>query len=215
MSMDLLEGHAKGVKDYGLERLIMLSDGVFAIAITLLALEIRPPEKWDFTFIGLIEADAGELIAYVSSFFLIAIYWASHRRTFQRFRRSDGVLTAINFVLLGLITLMPFANRVLAEARLQGDTFMMYMGLVTAVGVSNAALWGYAAFIGDILHEKLSLALKITILLVLLLVPSTMAAAGLMASNPKNWWVVLLLIGFSLSIAFVRRRMEPKKPGKA
>ncbi len=215
MSMDLLEGHAKGVKDYGLERLIMLSDGVFAIAITLLALEIRPPEKWDFTLRGLIQADAGELIAYVSSFFLIAIYWASHRRTFERFRRSDGILTAINFVLLGLVTLMPFANRVLAEARLQGDTFMMYMGLVTGVGVSNAALWGYAAFVGDILKEKLGLGLKVTILLVLLLVPSTMAAAGLMASNPKNWWVVLLLVAFSFSIAFIRRRMEPKKPRKA
>src|SRR5262245_51146299 len=98
--MDMLEGETP-VRDYNLERLLMLTDGVFAIAITLLAIELRPPANWDGTFIGLVHAMGVEFFAYVMSFFFVAIYWASHRRTYRRFRRADGVLTTLNFIMLG------------------------------------------------------------------------------------------------------------------
>jgi uncharacterized membrane protein len=192
MTMDLLEGHAKGVKDYGLERLIMLSDGVFAIAITLLALEIRPPEGWDRTFNGLLGGMWRELLAFTMSFATIAIYWASHRRTFQRFRRSDAGLTAINFVLLGLITLLPFASRLIAEGGPRGEPFMIYLGFIAAIGLANALLWGWAAFVAGVIDAHTPMGVKIVVMLILLLVPTMMTAAGLVAGDPTKWWVLVL-----------------------
>lgn len=207
MSMDMLEEGEKGLKDYGLERLIMLSDGVFAIAMTLLALEIRIPEHWDRTFVGLINGMWRELFAYVISVLVVAVYWASHRRTFQRFRRSDGGLTAINFLILGLVTLLPFGSRMIAEAGPHGDPYVIYLGLITAIGFANAMLWGYAAFIGDILREKLPLGLRLVILLILLVVPTAMGGAGMMMYNPDNWWMMVGAAIFSAGIMSVRRRL--------
>jgi len=207
MSMDMMEAGEKGLKDYGLERLIMLSDGVFAIAMTLLALEIRLPGGWDRTVAGLINGLWRELFAYVISFLVIAVYWASHRRTFGRFRRSDGGLTAINFLVLGLVTLLPFGSRMIAEAGPHGEPYVIYLGLITAIGFANALLWGYAAFVGDILKQKLPLGLRVIILLILLIVPTAMGGAGMMMYDPRNWWVMLIAAGFSAVIMSIRRRL--------
>lgn len=207
MSMEMLEGKGEGMKDYGLERLIMLSDGVFAIAITLLAIELHLPEHWDRTIVGLVNTMWRELFAYVISFLVIAVYWASHRRTFSRFRRSDGGLTAINFLILGLVTLLPFGSKLIAEGGPTGEPYLIYLALITAIGAANALLWGYAAFVGDILREKLPLGLRVVVLLILLIVPTAMGGAGMMMHDPKNWWVMLLAAGFSFVIVGVRRRL--------
>lgn len=206
MSMDMIKGES-GVKDYGLERLIMLSDGVFAIAITLLAIELHLPEHWDRTLVGLINTMWREFFGYIISFLVIAVYWASHRRTFSRFRRSDGGLTAINFLILGLVTLLPFGSKLIAEGGPTGEPYLIYLGLITAIGFANALLWGYAAFLGDILKEKLPFGLRIVVLLILLIVPTAMGGAGMMMHDPKNWWVMLLAAGFSFAIISVRRRL--------
>lgn len=207
MSMDLLEGHAKGVKDYGLERLIMLSDGVFAIAITLLALEIRPPENWDRTFAGLVGGAWRELLAYAMSFFTIAIYWATHRRTFQRFHRSDAGLTAINFMLLALITLLPFASRLIAEGGPRGEPLLIYFCTVAAIGVVSALLFAWAAFFAKVVDPRMTFGLKILIFLILLIMPTMMTAAGFALTNPRLWWTVPLAGLFAATLAFLRRRL--------
>ena len=204
MSMDMLDGKAEGLRDYGLERLIMLSDGVFAIAMTLLALEIRPPEGWDRTAIGLLNGMWRELLAYGISFMVIAVNWASHRRTFSRFTRSNAGLTAINLVLLAMITLLPFGSRLLAEGGPRGEPFMIYMGLITAIGTLNALLWAWAAFFTHIVDPKMPFALRLTVLLIL---PTMMAGAGVMANDPRNWWMMAVAGGISAVALTVRRRL--------
>ena len=206
MSMDMLKGESD-VKDYGLERLIMLSDGVFAIAITLLAIELHLPEHWDRTAAGLLHGMWRDFFAYMTSFLVIAVYWASHRRTFGRFRRSSAGLTAINFVVLGLVTLLPFGSKMIAEGGPTGEPYLLYLGLISAIGFANALLWGYAAFVGDILREKLPLGLRLIILLILLIVPTAMGGAGMMMHDPANWWMMLGAAGFSAVIIFIRRRL--------
>lgn len=210
MSMDMLEDKAGGVKDYGLERLIMLSDGVFAIAITLLAIELHLPEHWDRTAVGLINAMWREFFAYIISFLVIAVYWASHRRTFSRFRRSDGGLTAINFLILGLITLLPFGSKLIAEGGPTGEPYLLYLGLITAIGAANALLWGWAAFFTRIVDPKMPFGLRLVILLILLVVPTVMGGAGMMAHDPRNWWIMLLAAAFSFVIIGIRRRLGRK-----
>src|SRR5205814_10283105 len=83
-----------------LERLIFLSDGVFAIAITLLVLEINVPEipsalqnaQLSGTLLGLWRPIA----TYALSFIIVSIYWMTHQRYFSYIKRSDPVLIWLN-----------------------------------------------------------------------------------------------------------------------
>ena len=197
------EAHAR---DYNLERLIFLSDGVFAIAITLLAIELHPPEGWDGTVAGLINGTYRQFIAFGISFLFIAIYWASHRRTYQRFRRADGLLTALNFVVLALITLTPFFTSLIAERGPQGQPLLIYMGLVVGVGLASALQWGYAAFVGrDILSTPMGFPLKLLIFLILLIVPAAMALMGIVASRPEYAWLYAVMVVLIGAVLWLRR----------
>jgi uncharacterized membrane protein len=209
----MADGEAKA-RDYNLERLIFLSDGVFAIAITLLAIELHPPDGWDGTLVGLINGTFRQFIAFGISFLFIAIYWASHRRTYQRFQRADGMLTALNFVVLALITLTPFFTRLIAEHGPQGEPLLIYMGLVVAVGVASALQWGYAAFVGrDILSSPMGFPLKLLIFLILLIVPAAMALMGLVASRPEYVWLYAVMIVLVAGVIWLRRVVGRKHDG--
>jgi hypothetical protein len=102
-------------RDYALDRLIMLSDGGFAIAMALMALEVRPEGNWVHTLPGLLDAISTPLQWFFWSFFGTAIFWTVHRRLFGRVTRSTSVLSALNIFLLGQITLIPVATRRVGE----------------------------------------------------------------------------------------------------
>jgi uncharacterized membrane protein len=133
-----------------LHRLVLFSDAVFAIAITLLAIEIHPPHHWNgirdlFAQMGV------KLWAYAISFAVVGIYWISHRRIFQRLRSANVVLDVLNFIVLGLVALLPLGTELLWEQR-AGQAFPVYVGLVALIGLAIALLWAYAAFVGKLAH---------------------------------------------------------------
>lgn len=201
----MADGEAKE-RDYNLERLIFLSDGVFAIAITLLAIELHPPEGWDGTLVGLINGTYRQFVAFGISFLFIAIYWASHRRTYQRFQRADGMLTALNFIVLALITLVPFFTSLIAEHGPKGEPLTIYMGVVAAIGLTSALTWGYAAFLGrDILSTPMGVPLKLLIFLILLIVPTAMSLMGVMASRPEFSWMYAVMAVLVAGVIWLRR----------
>jgi uncharacterized membrane protein len=101
---------------WGTGRVEAFSDGVFAIAITLLVLEIKvDPSAFDH----LARALAHEwpaYLAYVTSFLTVGGVWLSHHALFSRLRYVDAVLLRINLVLLLVVSFLPFPTGVLAEA---------------------------------------------------------------------------------------------------
>ncbi len=132
-----------------LHRLILFSDAVFAIAITLLAIEIHPPEGWHGDVGSFFHLMANKLIAYAVSFAAIGVLWISHRRTYSRLRKADGVLDVLNFLMLGLVALLPLGTELLWEANSMG-ALVIYVGLVAGVGIAQGLAWGYAAFVGKL-----------------------------------------------------------------
>src|SRR6185295_5337975 len=100
------EGLEAHVRRHAYDRLLMLSDGIFAIAITLAALEIQVPHG-HASLAALARAMARPIIAYLLSFVIIGIFWVSHRNLFARVRRVDTPLTVLNLILLGLVALLP------------------------------------------------------------------------------------------------------------
>lgn len=96
-------------------RLIALSDGIFAIAMTLLVLNVSVPDGLDHAdFAHTLRQVWPHIGAYALSFAVIAAVWRDHHRIFLLVRRVDGRITRLNLLLLGFSALLPFPTALLA-----------------------------------------------------------------------------------------------------
>jgi len=143
-----------------LARLIVLSDAIFAFAITLLALDIRLPDLGAITtpdaLIAALHVLGAPIGAFVLSFLVIAAFWLGHVRVFRVVRRLDGRLLAINLAFLFLIVLLPFPTSVMARAGDQPVAAVLYAAFVLATGALSAVLWSYAAEIGHLVTDHVT-----------------------------------------------------------
>ena len=97
-------------------RLEAFSDGIFAVAITLLVLDIRPPSDIDYAHLGpALWALGPKLFSYLLSFFVVGIYWSFHHLSLHRLKRIDGTVLFLNLLVLLLVTFMPFPTLLLGE----------------------------------------------------------------------------------------------------
>ena len=133
----------------------MLSDGVFAIAATLLSLDVRGPSTPWHNLSELWHGLVPQLSAYGLSFFVIAIYWLAHRRFMSVVTRVDPPLTVLTLIMLGLVGLLPGATHILLEGDGGAGSFTVYAGLVLLIGLSLAMIWGYASLIADIVPPEI------------------------------------------------------------
>ena len=131
-------------------RLEAFSDGVFAIAITLLVLEIRLPASTDSAKAGSLVKAILQLwpvyLAYATSFMTIAVMWANHHTMFKMIRRSDRSMLLINAVLLMVITFLNFPTTIVAEYIQKPDAAvaaMFYSGTQFVIGVLFNIMWWY------------------------------------------------------------------------
>ena len=137
-------------------RLEAFSDGVFAVAITLLVLNIRIPdgsmplwpptgEQWSM------------LVAYAISFFTIGIMWLNHHRLFQHIKRADTGLMLLNLLLLAVIVFIPVPTALLSEylTRLDQHTAaVIYTGTCFVMACCFYALWRYASYHNRLLGKN-------------------------------------------------------------
>jgi uncharacterized membrane protein len=127
-------------------RVVAFSDGVIAIAITLLVLEIRPPHDTRHLLHGLATLWPSYL-AYVLTFMLIGQVWVNHHLMFDHIRSADRVVLFLNTVLLMDVALLPFAASVLAQAFREGHgqrTAVVFHGAAFAfLAIVFNVIWGY------------------------------------------------------------------------
>jgi uncharacterized membrane protein len=185
-----------------LHRLVLFSDAVFAIAITLLAIEIQPPEHWHGVS-DLFHQMGHKLTAYAVSFATIGVCWFSHRRVFARLLRADGGLDAFNFVVLGLVALLPLSTELLWEQG--GQAVLVYVGHVALIGLAMGLVWAYAAFVGK-LTEPMPGGEALFVLLRVSLLPGLMC--GLTIFSIVQPWGWALLAGLMLSLNWIGRRLS-------
>ena len=133
----------------GLERLVFFSDAVFAIAITLLALDIRLPVTEGVVtneeLLRSLVAIWPKYLGYIVSFLVIGSFWISHHRKFRYIRRYDSNLLTINLVLLMSVAFIPFPTSVISEYGNQTAT-IFYAVSIVVVGLLSVALWWYASY---------------------------------------------------------------------
>jgi uncharacterized membrane protein len=126
-------------------RLETFSDGVFAIAATLLILDVRLPEGGSVTH-GLLHIWPSYL-AYALAFATIGIMWINHHTVFEQIGTVDRTFLTINIFFLMVIAFVPFPTRVLAE-HLQHDSkgaAFAYGATMTLMAAMYVTLWFYAA----------------------------------------------------------------------
>ena len=124
------------------------SDGVFAIAITLLILTIEPPSRGEHLGHELLRLWPAYL-AYAVSFLTVGIMWTNHHTIFRHFARVDRPLLLLNILLLMLIAFVPFPTRVAAEFIRSGDNrreaALLYGITMTITAVCFIAVWIYGS----------------------------------------------------------------------
>jgi uncharacterized membrane protein len=197
-----------------LERMVFFSDAVFAIAMTLLVIDIRMPE-------GVNSADmAAKLVemlpaigAYAISFYVIAANWVAHHRKFTAIVAIDSTMIWINLVLLFLIAFVPFPTSLLQGYK--GDTplvaVLLYDGVMTLVGVAQYLLWVYAwrhdfvdrRKIDDRLYRLINVNLLVTPVIFLLSMP--------VALIRPSWGMYFWLLLIPANILVGRGIYEPKR----
>lgn len=130
------------------DRLPALSDGVVAIAITLLVLEITVPEVPPGSPGTLLLQRMGDqfhqYLGYVLSFLTIGFYWVLHRRTFVYIERHSRGVVFLNLLFLLLVAFVPYATSVFTSY--PGRVGVAFLSVVlSTTGVSLALLWAYAS----------------------------------------------------------------------
>jgi uncharacterized membrane protein len=137
-------------------RLEAFSDGVFAIAITLLVLDFHvPPNLPPGTH--LTDALLGQwpvFLGFLSSFATIGIMWINHHRMFDLIRCSDHTLLILNLLLLLGITFVPYPTALMAQYLGQPEeqtAVFVYIGTFIVIATIFNGLWGYASRSGRLL----------------------------------------------------------------
>jgi uncharacterized membrane protein len=128
----------------GAGRLEAFSDGVFAIAITLLILEVRVEQSPDESLAAALHHALPEIGAYAASFLQIGIMWANHHALFRLIDRVDQLLLLFNLLLLGCVSFLPLPTRLVAEHTSGADArtaVLLYGGTLTANAIAFNLIW--------------------------------------------------------------------------
>jgi uncharacterized membrane protein len=141
-----MDEHSAGLMSS--QRVEAFSDAVFAIAATLLVLDLAVPPRDSTPSGGLAAALAHQwpgYFAYLVSFLVIGIIWVNHHTVFARVRRVDRPVLFVNLALLLVVSALPFPTRLLAEyLTAPGDSHIaaaIYSAAMFAMGLTYALLW--------------------------------------------------------------------------
>ena len=137
--------------DSDTRRIESFSDGVFAIAVTLLVLEIKIPSQQVVNEYGLALSLISiwpSYLAFVTSFVTVLVIWAHHHWIFSLIRRADHLLVYLNGLLLLVVTFVPFPTGLLAEYLLHPEARVaagFYTGTFFLISLSFDILWRHVS----------------------------------------------------------------------
>lgn len=204
---------SKAASEISTARLESFSDGVFAIAITLLIIEIKVPDAEALrhqTLTQYIYAQWPRYFAYVLSFFVIGIYWANHHYLFKLFMRTDHVFNLLNLLFLMTISFLPYPTGVLGEYVLDAEhmntAITFYAFAIWMPTFCWCMIWLYANHRRRIIDTRLSS--QFLRYLTRMYVASTIlfaAAVVISFNNPR----LAIFICVGLTLLYL---LPPKKP---
>jgi uncharacterized membrane protein len=195
------------------DRLINLIDGIYAIAMTVLVLNISVRSGLNTTQF---HAEMGhvwlELGAYALSFYILANFWRDNRSLFLRVRRVDVPLTRVTLASLAAIVLLPFATSLLAEYGGQGEAVAFYAGNILAIVLLHIALvmilWRRRALQAHEINDEMGRALVEDLGATAVVFAVSIPIAFASPSAAKYFWLLLIPAKF-----VVGRRTRQRQAG--
>lgn len=143
-------------KNLQLERLVFFSDAVVAIAITLLALDLRLDKTSVINILSF--KDIGNLwikfSAFILSFILIAVFWRVHHQFFIYIKKIDEKLMSYNLYWLFFIVMLPFSSTLVSSYFGQTVSIFVYSINTLLITFFQNAIWDYACIRPDYLNNK-------------------------------------------------------------
>jgi uncharacterized membrane protein len=147
-----------------LERLAALSDGIFAVAMTLLVLDLHGPARdhihSDQDLLSALRAMSPQILAYLMSFVTLGIFWNGQQTQFNQLIRANRHLTWIHIAFLFGVSIMPFSTKLLAEFIDYRLALIVYWFNVLILGAVLYLSWRYAMRAGMVKDETTAPARK-------------------------------------------------------
>ncbi len=187
------------------ERLAALSDGIFAVAMTLLVLDLRVPARevihdgheLGSALLGL----APQLTAYLMSFITLGIFWVGQQTQLNHLARSDRSLAWIHIAFLFTVSIMPFSTRLLAEFIAYRVALLAYWLNILLLGVTLYFSWMCATATG-LVREDMSPEVPVAIKRRIVIAQSLYAFGALLCVFGTYWsiaFIVLVQLNYAIA----------------
>ena len=135
------------VRFYNKHRIEALGDGIFAVAMTLLVIELKLPEHGtvhnNVELINAVIQLIPKFVAWFISFFVLALFWLGHHRLFHYVRHVDGKLLAYSLLQLGFVSLMPFASALSGEFGGALFSQIFYSAIMACLAITALRMGSY------------------------------------------------------------------------
>jgi uncharacterized membrane protein len=189
------------------ERLAALSDGVFAVAMTLLVLDLRAPTvdaiHSDRDLWHALLALSPRLLMYVMSFMTLGIFWVGQQTQLNHLQRSDRSLSWIHIAFLFFVTILPFATTLLAEFPEYRVALLAYWLNILFLGATLYVSWICAAgttLVKSDMPAHVSSAIKKRIL-----IAQALYACGALLCVFNTYWSMAFIVAVQLNYAIAPR----------
>lgn len=190
---------------YDVSRVVMFSDAVFAVAITLLVLNILPfadfsssPTSQQIVERLLSSPFLFQLFSYVLSFTVIGVYWQRHHWIFRHIVKTDGGLLWLSLTLLLFIVFLPFPTELLGRFGNTSIVVALYAGVLVMLSVVQLLLWEYAVahrrLVRPDLSQKTIARIRTRLLLPIPVLAISIVLAYVSPFLAEAVWLIMLLI---------------------
>src|SRR5579863_1001948 len=189
------------------ERLAALSDGIFAVAMTLLLLELHAPAKELIHSEGdlriALVALFPQLLVYLMSFLTLGIFWVGQQTQLNHIERSDRNFSWIHLAFLFAVTLMPFSTRLLTEFAEFRSALVGYWINILLLGVVLYLSWGYATK-SKLLRDDVPAEVP-TAICRRILIGQGLYAVGALLCVLNTYWSIAFIVLVQLNYALAPR----------
>jgi uncharacterized membrane protein len=193
------------IAGHSVERLAALSDGLFAVAMTLLVLDLKAPAAeavhGEHDLWTALVALSPRLLIYLMSFLTLGIFWVGQQTQLNHLARADRNLAWIHLAFLFAVSLMPFSTTLMAEFIEYRVALLLYWGNILLLGVVLFASWRYAVWAGLVKADApagLSRSVERRIV-----IAQALYAAGALLCVINTYWslgfIVLLQLNYAIA----------------
>lgn len=191
------------------DRISSFSDAVFAVAITLLVLNLNIPGKLaEVDIPGELLSLGEEFFAFALSFAIIGLFWVAHHSIFHYIERHDGGLLWLNLLFLMCIVFVPFSTSLISKYSDSRVVVIFYAASMAVTALAFCLLWWYASSGGRLVGDDLDPLVREHILFAYLVVAAVfLVSIGVAFINVTAatycWWLILVC---EAVLEFRRRR---------